>query len=291
MRKLASFEDRELAHMVRDVLRAEDIECETRENHEDHEAVWVLDAAKLEGAQRILDEVRADPQHPRFTAARERLAKERAVTLEAEALRTRSRPTREVRKVAPAQDAAPISLAIFLVCAATALLTTFGKKADIVSALRISGFEREPFRLLTPIFLHFGPFHLLFNMFWLLDLGVTLERHIGAARYALLIVISAIASNLAQLYFGPGPNFGGMSGVIYAFVGYLWMRGKFDPHGELRAPPRLVSFFVLWMALGFTSVLEELFGAMANYCHLGGFVSGSFAGYVAARRAKHGLRR
>jgi GlpG protein len=289
MRKLASFEDRELAEEVRDVLRAEDIECETRTTQDDRDALWVLDAAKLDDAQKLLDEVRADPQHPRFTAARERLVKERAALAEAAALRTRVRTSAEA-KPAPSQDAAPISLAILLVCAATALLTTFGERTDIVAALRIAGFEREPFRLLTPIFLHFGLFHLVFNIFWLLDLGVTLERHIGAARYALLIVVCAIASNLAQFYFG-GPNFGGLSGVIYAFVGYLWMRGRTDPLGELRAPPRLVSFFVVWMALGFTPAIEDLFGAMANYCHVGGFLSGSVVGYVAGRRAKHGLHR
>ncbi len=292
MRKLESFEDRELAHTVRDVLLAEGIECETRTTHDGQEALWVLDAEQLEDAQRILDDVRDNPQGARVVTARaelaERQAAANAAATRAQAAR-RAVSTRPAEK--PAQEAASVSLGLILACGATALFTDFGDNRELVASLRIAGFEREPFRLITPIFLHFGVLHLVFNMFWLLDLGVALEKQIGSARYALLVATSAALSNLAQLYFGHSPNFGGMSGVIYALVGYLWMRGRVDPQGPVRPPPRVVSFFVVWMALGFTPAVEALFGAMANYCHVGGFLSGSLAGYLAAHRHKRRLHR
>jgi GlpG protein len=96
---------------------------------------------------------------------------------------------------------------------------------------------------------------------------------------------SAAISNLAQLYFGGGPNFGGLSGVIYALVGYLWARGRFDPRSGIALPNRMVGFFMVWLALGFTGLLTELVGRIANYCHLGGFAAGVLYGYIAARIA------
>jgi GlpG protein len=41
----------------------------------------------------------------------------------------------------------------------------------------------QVWRLITPIFIHYGPIHLLFNMFWLIDLG---GRSSGARELYLL---------------------------------------------------------------------------------------------------------
>jgi membrane associated rhomboid family serine protease len=51
-------------------------------------------------------------------------------------------------------------------------------------------------------------------------------------------------------------------------------------------PGSLVGFFVAWMALGFSGLLDGVMGAMANYCHLGGFLAGTAHGYVAALIAR-----
>ena len=79
------------------------------------------------------------------------------------------------------------------------------------------------YRIITPVFLHFGLFHVLFNILWLKDLGTIIETNYSKLFFMLIFIISAIISNSLQFFFS-GPDFGGLSGVIYAFLGFLWIR-------------------------------------------------------------------
>jgi len=142
----------------------------------------------------------------------------------------------------------------------------------------------QVWRLVTPIFLHSDLLHLLFNMWWLLDFGTMLEHRTGSWQFLGLVLLSAALSNAAQLQWGGSPLFGGMSGVVYALFGYLWIRGKQDPGFGVALPPQLAGFFLVWWALGVTGVLDALVGPIANYCHSGGLAVGAGWGYLASRR-------
>jgi GlpG protein len=103
---------------------------------------------------------------------------------------------------------------------------------------------------------------------------------------------SALLSNLAQLWFGLSPNFGGLSGVVYALMGFLWARSQFDPNSGISVPTGWVVFMVGWMVVGFTGLLDGLMGgSIANYCHLGGFAAGVIYGYIGAMLARREQRR
>ena len=58
------------------------------------------------------------------------------------------------------------------------------------------------------------------------------EARQGTWRLASLVVVIAALSNLGQ-YYVSGPNFFGISGVVYGLFGYIWMKGKFDPASGL----------------------------------------------------------
>ena len=90
--------------------------------------------------------------------------------------------------------------------------------------------------------------HLLFNMLWLKDLGSMIEARKGTSRCSSWSLVIGVGSNLGQDLVG-GPDFGGMSGVIYGLFGYIWMRGKFDPASGLRLHPTNVVMMVGWFFL------------------------------------------
>lgn len=147
--------------------------------------------------------------------------------------------------------------------------------------------QGELWRLVTPIFIHRGFLHILFNMAWLWILGRQIEERIGKWRMILLIAISATISNVAQ-YFMSGPFFLGFSGVVVAMAGFIWMRQKLAPwegYPLQRAVLLFVLIFVLAMfALEIFSFALKLFTSspltanIANTAHIvGGLVGMTLA--------------
>ena len=99
----------------------------------------------------------------------------------------------------------------------------------------------------------------------------------------LIVLTSGVASNLSQFYWSNSIYFGGMSGVIYAFLGYLWIKHKIAPHNFPPLPTGLMGFMVVWLVLCMTGVLEVAVGiAVANAAHLSGLIAGLLIGLVFA---------
>ena len=133
----------------------------------------------------------------------------------------------------------------------------------------------EIWRLVTPIFVHYGPVQVIFNMWALVALGTILEYRRGTRTMAILVLVSAIASNMGQFacnvfVFREIIPFGGMSGVVYALFGYVWMKGKVDPEHGMALHPRTVQFMLLWLVVCFTG----LAGPIANAAHVIGLLAG-----------------
>jgi GlpG protein len=88
---------------------------------------------------------------------------------------------------------------------------------------------------------------------------------------------------MSQYYWSGTIYFGGMSGVIYALLGYLWIKHKIAPQNYARLPSGLMGFMVGWLVLCMTGVLEVALGiGVANAAHLSGLVAGLLIGLVFA---------
>ena len=142
-------------------------------------------------------------------------------------------------------------------------------------------FQLDQIKRKYGMFIHFGIAHLLFNMLWLLDLGTMIERRQGTLILSTLVLVLAALSNLGQ-YLWVGPDFGGMSGVVYGLLGYIWLRGKFDPGSGLFLNSSTVTMAVAWYVLCLVGVIPHV----ANAAHSVGFGVGIVWGYVSALTAR-----
>lgn len=137
-------------------------------------------------------------------------------------------------------------------------------------------------RLVTPIFLHFGPMHVIFNCLWLLELGRRIEVAQGHWRLLGIVLLVGAGSNLAQYLDKPDILFGGMSGVIYGLLGYCWMWNRFSRAFVFNLPPGVVGFMLVWLVICMTDVLSVAGIHVANSAHLSGLIIGMLVGSIAA---------
>ncbi len=169
----------------------------------------------------------------------------------------------------------PFMSLVLFICLGVFLLSYLGAFNYILQALTIRSLDElaqtnQWWRLFTPAFIHFGAIHIVFNLIWWWLLGSQLERSFGSVSLAVIFAIAAISSNVAQLLVS-GPNFGGLSGVVYALFGYVWWIGWLRPSWGIGLPNSLIYFLLGWLALGY---LDILWVNMANEAHLFGLISG-----------------
>jgi len=294
MRMVGHLETESGARTFSDYLYAEGIGNEIEQERNGTWALWIQDEDHIAAATELFERYRTHPSDSKYKEA-QRVAREKKEREEQENEAARKRFF-DSRRIFPTGIAGIGALTAVLValCAAVGVFSSLGTNTAFIQPLSIAeyfidgeyavrrGFlpevqRGEIWRLVTPIFIHFGPMHLFLNMLWLLNLGTMVERRQGAWRLALLVLVIAIPSNVAEYYTGV-PNFGGMSGVVYGLIGYIWMRGKFDPSSGLFLHSTTVTMAVIWYFL----CLGGLVGNIANTVHTVGFAVGLAWGYVSA---------
>lgn len=293
MRQIGVLPDEQDAQRFSDYLLTEGVSSRVDAEPEGW-SVWILNEEQVASSREAFQDFLADPS----------AAKYRTVTKQADRTRREvKRQQKEYEKnlvdvrnrwAAPTIGRCPVTLGLIVVSIALSFGSNFGDNFSVTKWLYIA--ELEPvgkdmvqwdgltaiyekgqvWRLVTPIFVHVGgPIHLLFNMYWTYQFGLLIESRRGPWRHLGLVLFIAIASNLAQ-YAWDNPLFGGMSGVGYGQFGYLWMKSKFDPAAAMHLPPRLVTFFLIWLVVCMTGLL----GPVANTAHLVGMLAGISVGYA-----------
>ena len=146
----------------------------------------------------------------------------------------------------------------------------------------------EVWRLVTPMLLHFNFLHILFNMMCLIQFGSIQENLLGKRAFIAFVLLSSLASNIFQ-YLASGPGFGGMSGVIFAQIGFLWCHKKCDQNFSHGLPKDVVATAGIWFLLCLSGIF---FFRMANVAHGVGAVTGILLALVwnACRNIRPPLR-
>ena len=86
--------------------------------------------------------------------------------------------------------------------------------------------DGEWYRLLTSAFLHYGPTHILFNMWALWVVGPPLEAALGRLRFSSLYFMSALGGSvLVYLLSSLGAQTAGASGAIFGLFGATFVIG------------------------------------------------------------------
>ena len=305
MRPIGEFDDEERASTFSGYLNYKGIPCEIEEDDEGKSwTVWAHNEDTLAKAIAEIHEFRQKPDASKYAElAREAQKQEKKARKieENKASRWREETLRD-RWQDRNRKPGIITMALIITSIATCFVSKMGEDTEAIRAFKISELatianreapvyllsaqnplpevrEGQVWRLITPIFLHFGFLHILFNMFWLHDLGSLIENRRGTGYFVALILLAAIIPNIAQ-YCISGPSFGGMSGVVYGLFGYAWMKGKFDPGDGIEMNSSTVIIMLAWFALCFTGI----FGNVANWAHAGGLAVGTLWGYASAMR-------
>ncbi|ART61980.1 rhomboid family intramembrane serine protease [Kushneria marisflavi] len=242
------------------------------------QVLWLIEDVQLEKARELID----------------KWHKGEAMTLDGQ-----DAPVARAGSIMGALRLAPVTTVVIVMCLAvfawqsidniqalTALaiapIAIEGKQL-YASTLGYALSQAEVWRLFSPAFLHFSLMHLIFNLLWLWYFGRQVEALQGRWRLLALLISGMLVSNLAQYATGT-VLFGGMSGVVYALVGFVWLYSRLVPDSGFQFPPMLMVFMVGWLVLCMTPAANWLgFGNVANEAHLGGLLLGLAAGLLGSR--------
>ncbi|WP_353497566.1 rhomboid family intramembrane serine protease GlpG [Vibrio sp. CB1-14] len=177
-----------------------------------------------------------------------------------------------------------VTLTIMVICSVIFILQQLGLGNAIFAALHFSAFDGQQWQIwrwFSHALLHFSAMHIIFNLLWWWQLGGDIEQRLGTKKLLEIFLLSAAVSGTGQ-YWVEGANFGGLSGVVYALVGYLWMLTIKRPDLGLEIQKPIVGFMLVWLVLGFV----QPFMAIANMAHLSGLAAGVLLGLMDSRRLK-----
>ena len=298
MRQIGKLDKEKDAHRFADYLVTREIPAHA-ESDQDGWAIWVRDEDQLDQAREELENFRRMPDDSRYAGVGRQ-----AQTIRDENIRRQEearRKTIEIRRSwKSGQGVArrcPVVFAMIGISVVVFLLTggEFNQNNKTFRLLHfndpigsVSGEEREFYdpwvdvrrgqvwRLITPNFLHGDFLHLIFNMMWLHYLGSQLEDLKGSFRFLWFALGACLVSVLALILVDvdSGGLGGGMSGVVYALFGYVWMRWKFFPEEGFQLTQFTVLLMIVWFFMCFKMQ------GVANAAHAFGLGYGIIAGYL-----------
>ncbi|EHK90066.1 rhomboid family intramembrane serine protease [Aggregatibacter actinomycetemcomitans] len=129
----------------------------------------------------------------------------------------------------------------------------------------------EIWRYFSHTLVHLSNMHILFNLIWWWIFGGAIERRLGSFKllqiYFLAGAVSGIAQNMVS-----GPAFFGLSGVVYAVLGYVFVLDKLNKKMDFDVPEGFFNMLVVGILLGFAGPLVDI--NIGNTAHISGLLVG-----------------
>jgi len=133
---------------------------------------------------------------------------------------------------------------------------------------------REWWRIVTPVFLHGGLLHFVFNSWALVQLGPLVEEEFGTERLAAIYVLCGIAGSAASQVLR-GSHTVGASGALCGLLGLLLVHGwKIGGAYGARLKAVMLQNVVLMAGMSLLPRIDWM-------NHLGGFLAGCALGLIA----------
>jgi len=230
--------------------------------------LWLDDESRLELVEKELSQFIRAPNHPRYQAA----SWQSGTTTSGISYGKFS------LLAAIRERAGPLTLVMMAASIITYILMQTVGTYTVLSWFSWSnaGQHFQLWRWFSHILPNFSLISLLFNLLWWWYLGGAVEKRLGSGKLFVIMLISALLSGWIQAKFS-GVMFGGLSGVTYALMGYVWLRGERDPASGIYLERGLIGFLLLMLALGFTG----WFGSpVANAAHIVGLLLGLAMAFV-----------
>ena len=159
---------------------------------------------------------------------------------------------------------------LYICIIALPIFPNFWFKATF-SGVNLYIMEGEYWRLITPIFMHGGFAHVLFNSFSLVLFGPALESLLGKGRFILVYLVSGILANVATLTLEPLTYVHvGSSGAIFGLFGYYISIILFRKHMLSQQNSQLIlTICALSLIMTFIqpniNITAHIFGLLAGF--------------------------
>jgi membrane associated rhomboid family serine protease len=135
-------------------------------------------------------------------------------------------------------------------------------------------FPRQPWTIITYMFLHAGFMHLFFNMLALFIFGPRLEARLGSRQFLWLYFVSGMVGGLLSFPATPRSWIVGASGAVF---GIMYGFARYWPHEKIYIwailPISAWAWVVIMAVLSLSMGLRGT-GSVAHFAHLGGFLGG-----------------
>lgn len=260
--------------------------------------VW-FDPVEFEQLPQLPQPV-AEPELPEKAREALAIAKAQAIAQQAQPMRGEAAPD-EFWKYLPAIFGMPVEYdqpsfgqIPWMTWAITAFIVAFSIRtfSNLEHAvleyglIPVQAWRHGGLTFLTSFLLHGGYFHLVGNMYFLLVFGDNVEDYLGKWRFLGLILLAALAGDLAHIAWDPRPEIpvvgasGGISGII-AFYALKYPRAKLGflfrimfYFRWIRIPAYVMLIF--WVVTQVLGAAQQIAGAtnVSSLAHLGGAAVG-----------------